>query len=162
MSKLNNYPTGELTEVPVAAVQQIVTDLRQLHDMGRPDTDEDLEDRVDKYFEFCQHSAIRPRIESLCVALHISRVTLYNWCNGIGCSRKRQEAALNAKAFINACLEQMALSGKLSPPTAIFCLKNWAGYKDTISFDTELPRQILKPTQTVEQIEADIPIDIDD
>lgn len=44
--------------------------------MGRPQTDEEVANRINDYFEFCERSSIRPGIESLCMALHISRTTL--------------------------------------------------------------------------------------
>ncbi len=131
----SNFPQMQLEEMEKPAVQQMVTDLRQLYDMGRPQSNAELEERINNYFEFCQNSAIRPGIESLCLALHISRTTLFNWSRGSGCDRERQEIAECAKSFISAFLEQAALSGRISPPTGIFLLKNWCSYKDAYSFE---------------------------
>lgn len=158
------YPTQEPDQVPAAAVQEIVTNLKQLHDLGRPTDDQAVESRIEQYFSFCQRSSIRPGIESLCVALHVSRETLNRWGHGIGCSRRRQETVEAAKAFITAALEQMALCGRLSPPTAIFLLKNWASYRDVVSVENEpaVSRDLepeLTPEQVLDQLEQDIPID---
>lgn len=138
MSK-NNYPQGELDTISPGNVREIVGSLRELYDRGQPETDQEVEQRVNDFFAFCQNSSLRPGIESLCMALHISRVTLYNWCHGIGCSESRKELAQAAKSFTTAYLEQAVLQGKISPPSGIFLLKNWAAYKDTISFEESPP-----------------------
>lgn len=160
----NNYPTGQLEEIDKPAVQQMVTDLRQLHDMGKPATDEEVKERINKYFEFCQGSSLRPGIEALCLSLHISRTTLFNWGNGTGCSAQRQELIQSAKSFISAYLEQATLTGRLNPASSIFLLKNWCNYRDAYSFETSsAENSFTKPELTTEEIAAkvleDIPID---
>lgn len=136
----NNYPQAGLDEIEPVAVQQIVSSLKELHDMGKPETDEETKQRIDEYFSFCERSSIRPGIESLCMALHISRTTLFRWNNGEDCSKYRQELIQSAKSFIGAFLEQAMLGGKISPPSGIFLAKNWLGYKDSISIEETMPR----------------------
>ena len=48
----NNYLQGQLEEVEPSKVQEIVTSLKQLHDMGQPRTDGEVENRINQYFEF--------------------------------------------------------------------------------------------------------------
>lgn len=136
----NNYPQAGLDELEPAAVQQIVSSLKELHDLGRPQTDEETKQRIDEYFSFCERSSIRPGIESLCMALHISRTTLFRWNNGEDCSEYKQELIQSAKSFIGAFLEQAMLSGKISPPSGIFLMKNWLSYKDAISIEESIPQ----------------------
>lgn len=119
----NNYPQGQIDDMEPSTVQELVTSLKQLHDRGKPETDEEIKQRIDEYFSFCQQSSIRPGIESLCMALHISRTTLFNWNNGTGCSEKCQELIQSAKAFIGAFIEQAMLGGKISLPSGIFLMK---------------------------------------
>lgn len=137
----NNYPQAGLDEIEPGTVQQIVTSLKELHDLGRPKTDDEVAKRIDDYFDFCQHSSIRPGIESLCMSLHISRTTLFRWNNGDDCSPYRQELIQLAKSFIGAFLEQAMLGGKISPPSGIFLMKNWLNYKDTVSFEENIPQE---------------------
>lgn len=132
----SNFPQMQLEQMDKPAIQEMVSDLRQLYDMGKPSNDEELKRRIDDYFQFCQNSAIRPGVESLCLALHITRTTLFNWSYGIGCDRGRQEIIACAKSFISAFLEQASLSGRISPPTGIFLLKNWCSHKDVYSFES--------------------------
>lgn len=140
----NNYPQAGLDDLEPATVQQIVTSLKELHDMGRPKTDDEVAKRIDDYFDFCQRSSIRPGIESLCMSLHISRTTLFRWNNGEDCSTYRQELIQSAKSFIGAFLEQAMLGGKISPPSGIFLMKNWLSYKDAISIEESMPQDTHK------------------
>lgn len=133
------YPQTQLEEVEPGTVQEIVCSLRQLHELGKPKTDQEVADRIDQYFLFCQNSKLRPGIEGLCQALSISRTTLYRWSKGEDCSEFRKELIENAKGFIAAFLEQVMLSGKISPPSGIFLMKAWLGYKDTISIEELVP-----------------------
>ena len=149
----NNYPQSGLDDLEPAAVQQIVTSLKELHDMGRPITDEETKQRIDEYFDFCERSSLRPGIESLCMALHISRTTLFRWNNGEDCSPYKQELIQSAKSFIGAFLEQAMLGGKISPPSGIFLMKNWLSYKDTLSIEETIPRKDDRKYLTV----ADLP-----
>ena len=137
MSK--NYPQAGLDNVEPGDVNRIVSSLRELHDMGIPENDDEVERRVNDYFAFCEQSSIRPGIESLCLALHISRTTLFRWNNGNGCSQRRCEIIQSAKAMISSFIEQCMMSGKINPASGIFLAKNWLNYKDTISFEESVP-----------------------
>ena len=148
----NNYPQAGLDDLEPATVQQIVTSLKELHDMGRPKTDDEVAKRIDDYFDFCQRSSIRPGIESLCMSLHISRTTLFNWNNGTNCSRECQELIQSAKSFIGAYMEQAMLGGKISPPSGIFLMKNWLNYKDTISFEESVPQEDKRRALTAAEL----------
>lgn len=151
----NNYPQCQIDDMEPSTVHEIVGSLKELHDKGKPQTDEEIKQRIDEYFSFCQQSSIRPGIESLCLALHISRTTLFNWNNGTNCSVKCQEYVQSAKGFISAFIEQSMLGGKISPPSGIFLMKNWLGYKDAISIE-EATRTTVKttPARTPEEIAA--------
>ncbi len=152
----NNYPQGQIDEIEPSTAQEIVTSLKQLHDRGKPQTDDEIKQRIDEYFSFCQQSSIRPGIESLCLSLHVSRTTLFNWNNGINCSAKCQEYVQSAKGFIGAFIEQAVLGGKISPPSGIFLMKNWLSYKDTISLEdaSNTTQQKAITPKTPEEIAA--------
>lgn len=137
----NNYPQAGLDDLEPEVVHHFVSSLRELHDLGRPKTDAEVEQRIDDYFSFCERSSIRPGIETLCLSLHISRTTLFRWGNGIDCSNQRQEIIQSAKSFIGAFIEQCMLGGKISPPSGIFLMKNWLNYKDTISLEENTPQE---------------------
>lgn len=146
-------PQEQLTEMNPAKTRAIIHSLRQLYDMGKPETNGELKERIDMFFQFCEDSNIRPGVQALCTALHISRTTLFRWSNGEDCDRERQEIIGTAKSFIESFLEQVTLSGQVSPPVGIFLLKAWCGYKDTISIEESIPHE-----ETRRVLPADAPI----
>lgn len=87
----NNYPQAAVDEIEPEGVQQLCNSIRELYDKGKPQSDEEVKQRIDEYFDFCQRSSIRPGIETLALSLHVSRITIYNWGNGVCCSPERQE-----------------------------------------------------------------------
>ena len=135
----NNYPQSNIDSMNPEKVQRIVNSLRELHDMGRPKTDQETERRIEDYFSLCEQSGLRPGVESLCLALHVSRTTLFRWCNGDDCSPYKQELIQSAKAFIAAFIEQALVSGQINPVSGIFLMKNWLNYKDKISIEEATP-----------------------
>lgn len=120
--------------------------------MGKPKTDAEIKKRIDDYFLFCQCSGIRPGIESLCMALHISRTMLFKWNNGTNCSRECQELIQSAKSFIGAFIEQAMLGSKISPPSGIFLMKNWLSYKDAISIEESISNTTEKRALSVAEL----------
>lgn len=79
MAKQNNFPTGKLDELPAEFAHETVGSLRELYEKGKPETDEEVEKRINDFFEFCENSSIRPGVESLSMALSVSRTTIWNW-----------------------------------------------------------------------------------
>jgi hypothetical protein len=144
----SNFPQSAVDNMQPEAVRQIVASLKELHDRGKPETDLEVEERINDYFLFCENSCIRPGIESLSLALHITRTTLFNWGNGVGCSSECQQMIQSAKMFISAFLEQATLSGKLNPASSCFMFKNWFGYRDTLSLEDALPKTETKHVLT--------------
>lgn len=144
MANFPNAKLHDLEEQQPQAVQEIVSSLKELHDLGKPKTDEEVEERIEEYFKFCERSSMRPGIESLCLALHITRQTLFRWNRGEDCSERRMQTVQSAKAFVSAFIEQASLSGKLNPATGIFLMKNWLNYKDSYSLEQAAADQAPK------------------
>lgn len=145
-------PQGQLVEMNPAKTRAIIHSLRELHDMGKPETNSELRERIDMFFQFCEDSNIRPGVQVLCTALHISRTTLFRWNNGEDCDRERQEIIGMAKSFIDSFLEQVTLSGQVSPPVGIFLLKNWCNYKDTVSIEESTPHEEKKRILSADEL----------
>jgi hypothetical protein len=165
MARANNVPQRSLEQIPPGKVQTIITDLLQLHEMGKPETDGEVEARISQYFQLCRETSIRPGIESLSAALHIDRTTLWRWEQGQGCSQRRMEAVRAAKSLINSFIEQAMMSGTINPIPALFLAKNWMGYKDSYLFEQQgqqdtQPYAHLTPEEVRQRIEQDIPIDV--
>ena len=153
MGKVNNFPQSNVDNLESDFVSDVVGSLRELNELGKPKDDDELRERIDHYFQFCERTGTRPGIESLCLALHVTRTTLFNWNAGINCTEQCQELVCTAKSFIAAFLEQAMTRGKINPPSGIFLLKNWLGYKDTFSFENNVnPQENMLPQQSREQI----------
>lgn len=137
-NKDSNFPSNNLNKLPEEFCAETVTSLKDLAKRGKPKSLEELALRIDSFFSFCAENGFRPGIESLCLSLDVSRMTLWNWCNGINCSKEWQEECLRAKQFVLVFLEQCTMQGKINPASSIFYFKNWASYKDAISFDESI------------------------
>ena len=140
MSNYNsNYPTNQLKELDGSEyVGRTVRGLLELSKLGIPQTDQELTDRINEYFQHCVEVNWRPGIESLCLSLSTTRQNFWKWCNGQGGrSREWQHQCLLARQVIIAFLESAGLSGKLNPATNIFLLKNWANYQDNSNLTIE-------------------------
>mgnify|MGYP007069927810 CR=1 FL=1 len=151
--KKSNYPQSALEQIEPSKVQEITTSLLELHNQGKPESNEELRQRIDAFFNFCRESSIRPGVESLCLSLHISRTTMFNWLRGDGCDQERQEIITSAKSVINAFVEQALLSGAIPVPSAIFVAKNVLGYKDTVSIEDSIPQTSIKKALSLSDLE---------
>lgn len=70
----NNLPTNGLNEISAEYAHETIKSLNDLYNLGRPENDDDVERRVDDYFKFCEQSSLRPGVESLALALSVSRI----------------------------------------------------------------------------------------
>lgn len=151
-NKNSNYPTNQLNNLPEKLCSEVVCNLRELAIKGKPENITELKDRINNYFAFCEERGFRPGIESLCLALSISRQTLWKWCAGENCSDEWTEECRIAKQFILTFLEQATLLNRLNPASSIFYFKNWGSYKDSISFDEAMPITSTRQALTAEQL----------
>ena len=136
----SNFPSNQLNNLPENFCKETVHSLRELNSKGKPSNPEELKQRIDSYFLFCEEHDFRCGIESLCLALGVSRQTLWQWCNGNNCTEEWAEICRSAKQFILTFLEQLTLKNKINPASSIFYYKNWADYHDNVSFDEAIPQ----------------------
>lgn len=135
----------------------VICDLLQLHEMGKCNSDAEVEQRLQDYFELCRNTSLRPGVESMSAALHIDRATLWRWEQGQGCSPRRTEAIRSAKSMIASYVEQASLQGLLNPVTAIFLSKNWLGYKDQVQYEPLRPDNRFE-SLSQEELQKRIPV----
>lgn len=148
----SNFPTNGLNNVSAEFASNTIKSLNDLYNMGRPNSDDEVEQRINEYFRFCEESSVRPGVESLGLSLSVSRTAIWNWEHGINCSARRQELIIKAKSFIMAYIEQCMLNNRLYPGSAIFLLKNWANYRDSIEITTEQNAGARAPALSQEEI----------
>lgn len=127
------------------------------------DSDQEVEERCALYFEHCREAGERPTVEGLAVAIGVNIRTLNDWEL---CKTRNQPGSLRseiikkAKALIQYMLAQMAVGNKIYPNVWIFMSKNWFGMKDEQDINIA-PKAGIEAERTPEQIEADIPLDMD-
>ena len=104
--------------------------LKVIYDMPKInlDSDEEVEQRINEYFEYCIEAQLRPTVEGLGLAIGVNRSTLYNW------EVKKTRAGLNdfryniikkAKDYIAFLMSDLVMENKINPVTCIFYAKNY-------------------------------------
>jgi hypothetical protein len=117
---------SERDEVLPTALQ-VFNKFRQLEPC-RKDRPEMVKERLDMYFAVCSQSDLMPSVESMCLALGISRVSAFKWEKDTTCESGRLIS--RAKDICNAMLTQSAMNGSTNVVYAIWLQKNNAGYLD--------------------------------
>jgi len=162
-----NSPTfgenGMLTEP--GEVSQMLSDIVQLSRLPKVATDEELQERIDWYFQYCIKNDIRPGVEGMALACGVNRRTLWDWETGYSRSGSRRgEIIRQAKQQLAAFLEKLTLYGKINPVSAIFMAKNHFGYQDKTELEiapSNALGQQLTPEEIAKRIPKDIPIDVE-
>ena len=139
----SNYPTERMKrelQNKQGFVGDTVRSIMEISKGTKPRNEEELQARIADYFSFCADNDFKPGIESLALSLGVDRTTFWRWCNGEnGVSAEWCNVCKVARQGIVAFIEACANSGHLSPPIAIFSLKNLANWKDTVSFEDVSP-----------------------
>lgn len=148
-------------------IAHYISSMMVLRKLPTPSTDEEIEQRIDLYFQFCLENDLRPGVEGLALALGVSRKALWDWQQGNTWNNsKRRELITQAKQVIAMLTEQMGLSGKLNPVSYIFTMKNHFSYVDKTELEIGATNNQLQPTMTMEEIaekvRTDVVIDIDE
>ena len=133
-----NLPNVQLSEVDENFVSDALKKLRDLSAISGGEAvrnNDDLRNRIQVYFDYCERNGVRPGIETICTALSIHRSTFYRWAKGINCDEERFIICSQAKHIIDGFLEMSSNQGKLNPATAIFLMKNYLGYEDSVTIE---------------------------
>ena len=59
----HQFPQQQVDDLEPEFVSEVVGSLRELNELGKPETNEELSQRIDDYFSFCQRTGTRPGIE---------------------------------------------------------------------------------------------------
>lgn len=141
----------------------MVANMNELRNLKRPQSDDELEDRIQWFFEWCIEHDQRPGVELMALSCGVTRQTLWQWQQQGG---RRGELIDRAKQVIAALLESWGQTGKINPATLIFLLKNHFNYHDDVQLEVGPVRQELEPQLSPEEVQAqldeDIPIDYPD
>lgn len=126
-----------------------------------PQTDIEVEERINLYFQYCIDHDLRPGIEGLSLALGTTRKSLFDWEHKNSWSNsRRSELISGARQIIAAFLEELSLKGKINPVTFIFLAKNNHDYSDKTELSVSAPTNGLQPTMTMEEIARKVAQDV--
>lgn len=113
---------------------------------------EQIKQRCELYFNFCIENDTRPTVQGLCLSMNTNRQSLQNWESE---NSARGDAIRGAKQIIRTLIEQWSVSGRLSPPVAIFWSKNYLSMKDTVTVEA-VNNTGMRADKSPEEIEAEI------
>lgn len=131
------------------------------------DSDQEVEDRINLYFDYSVGAGLRPNIEGLALALGISRSTLWDWETGRrrgNIDSSRADIIKKAKDYIAYLMSDGVLDNKINPVTWIFYAKNYFGMSDKQEIEIKANNPLgdnLTPEEIAKRIPDDIPIDTD-
>lgn len=163
-NRKSNFPNAQQVDASPGEIGTMVRYMEELRELSKPNTENEIEDRIKWFFEWCSVNDVRPGVELLALALGTTRQNLWLWQQNGG--RKGQLVTM-AKQVLAALLEQWGQTGKINPAALCFLMKNHFGYQDNVRLEIE-PQKMLEATQTPDEIEdrllrieQDIPIDDD-
>ena len=100
---------------------------------AKPQTDDEVEERILEYLTECYNTGQRMTVEKLALALGVTRETLNQWENGgHGSNPRRADIIKRAKDTIASYDADMVTSGKMNPVPYIFRAKNYYGMRDQV------------------------------
>lgn len=148
MGKHNNLPTSWADDMEIEDKKTFLTvfdEFRKMPRLKKCDTDE-IEKRLDQYFEICSSSGIVPTVEGLSLALGVSRQAMWKW------QEEECQAGIiveRAKSVINALMTSATLQGKINPIYSIWLQKNNFGYADKseIKYEEHTDKKILTASE---------------
>lgn len=151
---------NDVAPVTKTEISDTLASINVLSKLQPVTNDDELQERVDWYFEFCVHNGIRPGYESLALACGCNRRTLWNWeTKKVLTDTRRSEIIGEAKQKLATFHESMMLSGRINPVSGIFIAKNNYGYTDKTEIEIA-PKNPLGDTLSPEDIAKQIPQDI--
>lgn len=114
----------------VSSVMKVNNLLRNWGRVSRPKTDDEVEQRIDEYLQYCELAGVRPTVEGMGLALGHARGVISKWRNGKECSMRRMEMINYAYDFMASFDADMVINNKMPPVPYIFRSKNYYGLRD--------------------------------
>ncbi len=129
------------------------------------DSDEEVQERINKYFEFCCENDCRPAVSGLALAIGIDRQTLHDWKNKRSrANSKRSDIIKKAFSTLEFMWETYMQAGKINPASGCFLGKNNFGYHDDTKVIIEasnMEEAQQSPEEIAAQLDDNIPVDVD-
>ena len=130
----HNFP--QIIESPKADdVRRIGFTLLKWYNMEKAVTDEEIRERLHRYFVETLENGEIPTVEEMCLAFGYDRVTIWRWeTGGEGSTPARRNLIKKAKEFLASFDAKLVQENKVNPTTYIFRAKNYFGLKDEVEY----------------------------
>lgn len=163
---MGRHPTNESLisfnsqEEKAAFITQSVTSMKKFLMNTRPETDQELEERLHEYFSICAEAGIPPVYEKMCLFIGSYGKQFSEWADGnkLGTGPRCQELCIKARAICSAFEAEAAMNNKLNPVVYIFRGKALYELKDnpeiafSIASDERPKEEILAEAKALEEI----------
>lgn len=132
--------------------------------------DQQVEDRINYYFDYCEKEGLKPVVEGLALALGVTRQALHDWETGRRrgeTSPARADMVKKAKEYIAFLMSDAAMSGQVNPVTWIFYAKNYFGMSDKHEIEVKANQPLgeqLSPEEIAKRVglpDPDEPVDVE-
>jgi len=100
-----------------------------LDKIGKPKTQQEMQDRIDDYFQLCQSYGLNPTVEGLALAVDYDRRSLFDIQTGKG-KLAFSDIVKKAKDFIANYDAILASANRINSAVYCFRSKNFYGMKD--------------------------------
>ena len=97
--------------------------------IGKPKTQQEMQDRIDDYFQLCQSYGLNPTVEGLALAVDYDRRSLFDIQTGKG-KLAFSDIVKKAKDFIANYDAILASANRINSAVYCFRSKNFYGMKD--------------------------------
>lgn len=126
-----NLGIGETPE-DKAMVSRMLGEARLALKQQKPKSDEELEERIDGYFEFCQTRGVIPTVEEMCLYIGYTRQYVQRIRAGIdrGFSPRTKVIFDRMMEFMATFDAKLVMAGKVRDAVYIFRGKNYHDMKD--------------------------------
>lgn len=125
-TSIKNKLLGEKQE----EISRIIQESVQFFKRKPVKTNEEIAERLDEYFQNCVQTGQIPTVEDMCLALGVTRNTVYLWEHGVQTNPERAEMIQKAKEILAAIDAKLVSEGKIPQVTYIFRSKNYFGMRD--------------------------------
>jgi len=101
--------------------------------------EEQVYQRISKYFDDCQQKSIKPTVSALAFSLRISREMLYRFVRGDAVVERNYSPEIvsmirDAYQMLDVLWEDYMMNGQVNPASGIFLGKNHFGYRDIVDY----------------------------
>lgn len=131
----NNFPSSKVvveTEDDKKLVKTLLTEVLVEHKQPKVQSDEELAERFNDYFQRCATRGQIPTVEEMCMSTGYAQSTIWDWENGRrqGFSSATAEIIKKAKDVLKTFDAKLVISGKLNFLAYCFRAKNYYGMVD--------------------------------